>query len=119
MTTSLLTQGLAVQAATLRAGIERDFQRTMAKGRTAIIEAALVIGGQSFPLDLHVYATYQRGCPGQSGGNGERPVSPPEPAGYVLDEIRISNGHYYASIESALSEEICAAIMEQLSWREE
>jgi hypothetical protein len=98
-----------------QAEAEKAFDRRMKNGLTAEIEAELSFGGHNYPVTLYVYGKHHAYHPGQSGGRGEQRLSPEEPAHWEIDEVRLCNGHYFESIDSALSESIMDGIAEYIA----
>lgn len=97
-----------------------DSERRVAEQlqRPCILErdAQLVFGGFVIDCTLRAYGRWHNAFPGESGGRGERPISPPEPAHYSVDSVTISTGQgsieveiYNALNDDAIDEIACAA----------
>ena len=75
-------------------------------------DAELVAGGLVIGCTLRAYGKWVRAFPGQSGGKGERPISPPEPEHYDIDSVTLSTGPGSIEVEiwNALNEDALDAI---------
>ena len=101
---NLMQMGLDAQAASLAA--EKRIKRRPAME----IEAELSFNGQHFPITLQVFGKAHAFYPGDSGGPGERRMSPPEPAHFEIDRIAVDNGHFVVDLDPVLSESCQDAI---------
>lgn len=86
-------------------GAPRSKKRPLAE-----VEAKVKFNGHEFDLTFNVYGRVHRAYPGDSGGPGERRLSPPEPAHVEVDAVTISNSHYEVEIDAALPEEVIEAL---------
>ncbi len=75
-------------------------------------DATLRFGGREIECTLRAYGRFRPFYPGDSGGRGERRLSPPEPAGFEISEVTISTGGPECEIEFCLDASAIEVIAE-------
>lgn len=105
--------GLSPQEAALAAEIAPAPTHRRTRGNLLLeVDAELAFKGRSYPLPLQVYGKIHPYHPGQSGGRGERRLSPPEPAHAEVYCVVIGNENYSVEIDAAMPEDAIDALAE-------
>lgn len=75
-------------------------------------DATLRFGGREIECTLRAYGKWCPHYPGDSGGKGERRLSPPEPAGFEISAVTISTSGPEVEVDFALDSKAIEAIAE-------
>lgn len=75
-------------------------------------DATLHFNGRDIEVTLRAYGKWRPFYPGDSGGRGERRLSPEEPAGYEISAVTISTGGPECEIEFCLDASAIEVIAE-------
>lgn len=100
------------QAAGLSVAEQAIAAQSPPKREQCILErdAELVAGGLTIGVTLRAYGRFHKAHPGESGGRGELPVSPPEPAGFSVDRVTLGGPDGEDEIYGCLSSDDLDAI---------
>lgn len=75
-------------------------------------DATLRFGGREIECTLRAYGRWRPFYPGDSGGRGERRLSPPEPAGFEISAVTISTSGPECEVDFALDSKAIEVIAE-------